>query len=49
MVLKKKYKVLEVPVKMHDRQAGKSSIYSWKNVYYMINVYLAMNIERWCK
>ncbi len=44
-VLKKKYKVKEITVKMHERQTGKSSIHAWKNVYYMINVTLAMFIE----
>lgn len=44
-ILKKKLKVLEVPVKMKERQGGKSSIHAWKNVYYMINVFVAMFIE----
>ena len=44
-VLRKKYKVKEVYVKMHERQGGKSSIKAWKNAYYMINVTVAMFIE----
>ena len=44
-VLKRKYKIDEVPVLMHERQGGKSSIHAWKNVYYMINVTIAMFIE----
>ncbi len=44
-VLKHKYKILEVPVVMHERLSGRSSIHSWKNVYYMLNVFLSMNIE----
>ena len=44
-LLKKKYIVKEVPVKMKERQAGKSSIHAWKNVYYMINVFISMFIE----
>ena len=44
-VLKMKLKVKEVPVKMKERQGGKSSIHAWKNVYYMINVFIAMFIE----
>lgn len=44
-VLKKKVKVKEVLVKMHERQGGKSSIHAWKNAYYMINVTIAMFIE----
>ena len=41
-VLKKKYKVKEVPVEMKERQGGVSSIRTWKNVYYMMNVCLAL-------
>lgn len=41
-VLKKKYEVVEVPVKMKERIAGKSSIRAWKNIYYMLNVCLAL-------
>lgn len=37
-VLKKGFRVLEVPVLMHERENGVSSIGSWKSVYYMINV-----------
>ena len=41
-VLKKKYKVEEVSVEMKERKAGKSSIRAWANVYYMLNVCLAL-------
>ncbi len=34
-VLKKEYRVLEIPVEMQERKAGMSSIKTWKNVYYM--------------
>ena len=44
-ILKNKYKISEVPVEMHERQGGESSIHAWKNVYYMINVTIAMFIE----
>ena len=44
-VLEKGYKIAEVPVVMHERQGGKSSIHAWKNAYYMINVTIAMFIE----
>ena len=44
-VLKKKMIVKEVPVKMNERQGGKSSIHAWKNIYYMINVFISMFIE----
>ena len=40
----KGYKIKEVPVKMNEREDGESSIKSWKNVYYMINVILSILI-----
>lgn len=45
-VLKKKYNVLEVPVEMNEREGGVSSIRAWKNVYYMLNVCLALLVIR---
>ena len=45
-LLRKKYKVKEVPVIMHERVAGVSSISMLKSVYYMIKVSLAIFIER---
>lgn len=44
IVLKQKYNVKEVPVVMHDRNSGKSSIRAWKNIYYMVNVILSIFI-----
>ena len=44
-LLKRKYKISEVPVVMHERVAGKSSIHAIKNVEYMINVTIAIFIE----
>lgn len=41
-VIKKKYEVLEVPVEMKEREGGTSSIRTWKNIYYMLNVCLAL-------
>ena len=41
-VLKKEYRVLEIPVEMQERKAGMSSIKTWKNVYYMLNVSIAL-------
>lgn len=41
-LLKKGYKLEEVPVSMNERTAGESSIKTWKNIYYMINVYLSI-------
>lgn len=47
-ILLKGYNVDEVSVKMKAREAGKSSIGSWKNVYYMINVILSIiTIKVW--
>ena len=45
-VLNKNYKVLEVPVGMNEREGGKSSINSWKTVYYMINVILSILLSK---
>ena len=45
-VLKNKFKVEEVAVSMNERKGGRSSIRSWKNAYYMINVILSMLIIR---
>lgn len=40
--------IKEVPVKMNERQGGISSIHSWKNAYYMINVLMSIiNIGIW--
>lgn len=41
-ILKKKYKVAEVSVEMNEREGGVSSIRTWKNIYYMMNVCLAL-------
>lgn len=43
-ILKKGYKVEEVPVKMGEREGGVSSIKTWKKAYYMINVFLSIII-----
>ncbi|MBE6001020.1 MAG: glycosyltransferase family 2 protein [Eubacteriales bacterium] len=45
-LLRKKYKVIEVPVIMKERESGESSISLNKSVYYMIKVTLAIIIER---
>lgn len=42
LLLRKGYKVKEVPVEMHEREGGVSSINSWKNAYYMINVLMTI-------
>ena len=41
-LIKKGYKIEEVPVKMNERDGGVSSIRSWKSVYYMVNVILSI-------
>ena len=41
-LLKQGYKIEEVPVIMHERQGGKTSISSWKNIYYMFNVIVSI-------
>lgn len=41
-VLKKKYRVKEVPVEMKEREGGVSSIRAWKSAYYMMTVCLAL-------
>ncbi len=45
-ILKHRRKVVEMPVKMRERQGGTSSIHMWKSVYYMIKVTIAILIER---
>ena len=41
---KKGYRIEEVAVNMKERTGGKSSIHTWKNAYYMINVILSILI-----
>ncbi|HBA37966.1 MAG TPA: glycosyl transferase family 2 [Firmicutes bacterium] len=41
-ILKKGYKVKEIPVSMNERQGGKSSISPIKSAYYMIKVSLSI-------
>ncbi len=42
------YKIKEIPVKMHERTGGISSIRAWKNIYYMINVILSVLLMKGC-
>lgn len=42
--IKNEFEVTEVPVKMKEREEGKSSISSWRNIYYMINVIITIII-----
>lgn len=41
-LLQKGFEINEVPVKMNARIGGKSSIGSWKNIYYMTNVIISI-------
>ena len=41
-ILKKGFTIKEVQVEMKERVSGKSSINSWKNIYYMINVIISI-------
>ena len=45
-LLRKNYIVKEIPVKMKERNAGVSSIKTWKNAYYMVNVVLSLIVVR---
>jgi len=45
-ILRKGMKVEEIPVVMHEREGGVSSISMKKSVYYMVKVTLAILIER---
>lgn len=45
-LLRKKYKVVEIPVIMRERTAGVSSISFRKSAYYMVKVSLGILIER---
>ena len=43
-LLRKGKRVLELPVVMHERAGGNSSIHSWKNIYFMVNILLSICI-----
>ncbi len=43
-ILRMGYTVEEIPVSMNERENGVSSIKTWKNAYYMINVILSIII-----
>lgn len=46
MAIMNRAKIIEVPVIMKERSEGTSSIHSWKSLYYMIKVSLAVIICR---
>ena len=43
-LLKQNIRVVEIPVQMHERETGQSSIHTWKNIYFMINIFLSILI-----
>ncbi len=43
-LLRRGYKIKEIPSKMNNRETGKSSITPFKSIYYMVKVSLAMFI-----
>lgn len=43
-LIKNNFKIMEIPVAMKEREAGKSSIHTWKSVYYMMNVAISIFI-----
>lgn len=45
-VIKEKRKIAEIPVIMHERQSGRSSISIKAGIYYMIKVTIAIIVER---
>ena len=47
MVLKRGLSVREAPVKMRERQGGRSSIGGLSTVYYMVKVSLAIWVACW--
>lgn len=44
-LIKNKYKITEIPVKMHERKYGTSSIKPLKSIYYMFSVGLSIIIS----
>lgn len=44
-LLKKHYRIQEIPVSMNERKEGLSSIKTWKTIYFMISVVLLIIIE----
>lgn len=45
-LMREKFRIVEVPVRMEERKGGTSSIRALKSVYYMIKVTLAILIDR---
>lgn len=45
LIKSKNFVIKEVPVKMNKREAGKSSIHSWKNIYAVLNMLISIIIS----
>ena len=43
-LIRNKFKIKEIPVEMHERQFGQSSIKLFKSIYYMFSVSLSICI-----
>ena len=43
--IKERFKITEIPVEMHERKQGKSSINLTKSIYYMISVCIAIVVS----
>lgn len=48
-LIRKKYKIKEIPVEMHERKYGTSSIKPFKSIYYMFSVCFSIIITSICK
>ena len=45
LLLRAKFRVTEVPVRMHERAGGRTSIPLWKGIYYVIKVSVALVLD----
>ena len=48
-VIRKGFKIKEIPVKMHEREFGNSSIRPLKSIYYMFTVSIAIIVTSICR
>lgn len=48
-LIRKGYKISEIPVKMHEREFGSSSIRPLKSIYYMFTVSIAIIVTSICR
>jgi glycosyltransferase involved in cell wall biosynthesis len=49
MIHRKGLKICEIPVRMLERNAGRSSISGVKSIYYMLKVVMSMLVAKWGK